>query len=86
MAPYSLRIDTRTQANGILRHATGNFYINDKPTGAVVGSQSFGDSRALGTNDTTGNPLNLERWVTPRTINENFRPLPDYRYRFVEEP
>jgi 1-pyrroline-5-carboxylate dehydrogenase len=74
------------QANNILRHAAGNFYVNDKPTGAVVGSQPFGGSRASGTNDKAGSPLNLERWVTPRTIKENFCPPPDYRYRFMEEP
>jgi 1-pyrroline-5-carboxylate dehydrogenase len=74
------------QANGILRHAAGNFYVNDKPTGAVVGSQPFGGSRASGTNDKAGSPLNLERWVTPRTIKENFCPPTDYRYRFMEEP
>ncbi len=64
----------------LLRHAAGNFYINDKPTGAVVGLQPFGGSRASGTNDKAGSPLNLERWVTPRTIKENFCPPTDYRY------
>jgi 1-pyrroline-5-carboxylate dehydrogenase len=68
-----------------LRHAAGNFYINDKPTGAVVGLQPFGGSRASGTNDKAGSPLNLERWVTPRTIKENFCPPTDYRYPFMDE-
>jgi 1-pyrroline-5-carboxylate dehydrogenase len=63
-----------------LRYAAGNFYINDKPTGAVVGLQPFGGSRASGTNDKGGSPLNLQRWVTPRTIKESFCPPTDYRY------
>jgi 1-pyrroline-5-carboxylate dehydrogenase len=74
------------RASDILRHAAGNFYINDKPTGAIVGSQPFGGSRASGTNDKAGSPLNLERWVTPRTIKESFCPPTDYRYRFMEKP
>ena len=69
----------------MLRHAAGNFYINDKPTGAVVGLQPFGGSRASGTNDKAGSPLNLERWVTPRTIKENFCPPTDYRYPYMGE-
>ena len=73
------------KASSILRHAAGNFYINDKPTGAVVGSQPFGGSRASGTNDKAGSPLNLARWVTPRTTKENFCPPIDYRYRFMQE-
>jgi len=68
-----------------LRHAAGNFYINDKPTGAVVGQQPFGGSRASGTNDKAGSWLNLERWVSTRVIKENFLPPTDYRYRFMEE-
>jgi len=68
-----------------LRHAAGNFYINDKPTGAVVGLQPFGGSRASGTNDKAGSPLNLERWVTPRTIKENFCPPTNYRYPYMGE-
>jgi 1-pyrroline-5-carboxylate dehydrogenase len=72
-------------AVNVLRQAAGNFYINDKPTGAVVGLQPFGGSRASGTNDKAGSPLNLERWVTPRTIKENFCPPIDYRYPFLEE-
>lgn len=63
-----------------LRHAAGNFYINDKPTGAVVGQQPFGGGRASGTNDKAGSPLNLLRWVSPRTIKETFVPPTDYRY------
>jgi 1-pyrroline-5-carboxylate dehydrogenase len=69
----------------VLRHAAGNFYINDKPTGAVVGLQPFGGSRASGTNDKAGSALNLERWVTPRTIKENFCPPTDYRYPYMDE-
>ena len=67
-----------------LRHAAGNFYINDKPTGAVVGQQPFGGSRASGTNDKAGSMLNLIRWVSPRTIKETFVPPTDYRYPFME--
>ena len=67
-----------------LQHAAGNFYINDKPTGAVVGQQPFGGSRASGTNDKAGSMLNLLRWVTPRTIKELFIPPVDYRYPFME--
>ena len=73
------------KAMDILRHAAGNFYVNDKPTGAVVGLQPFGGSRASGTNDKAGSALNLERWVTPRTIKENFCPATDYRYPFMAE-
>jgi 1-pyrroline-5-carboxylate dehydrogenase len=68
-----------------LRHAAGNFYINDKPTGAVVGQQPFGGSRASGTNDKAGSWLNLERWVTPRTIKETFLPPTDFRYPYMAE-
>lgn len=73
------------QASEALRHAAGNFYVNDKPTGAVVGLQPFGGSRASGTNDKAGSPLNLERWVTPRTIKESFCPPTDYRYPSMGE-
>jgi 1-pyrroline-5-carboxylate dehydrogenase len=66
-----------------LEHAAGNFYINDKPTGAVVGQQPFGGSRASGTNDKAGSPLNLLRWASPRTIKETFVPAKDYRYPFL---
>jgi 1-pyrroline-5-carboxylate dehydrogenase len=66
-----------------LRNAAGNFYINDKPTGAVVGQQPFGGARGSGTNDKAGSILNLYRWVSPRTIKENFVPPRDYRYPFL---
>lgn len=68
-----------------LINAAGNFYINDKPTGAVVGQQPFGGARASGTNDKSGSLLNLLRWVSPRTIKENFTPPIDYRYLHMEE-
>ncbi|GAA4312398.1 L-glutamate gamma-semialdehyde dehydrogenase [Nibribacter koreensis] len=67
-----------------LSHAAGNFYINDKPTGAVVGQQPFGGSRASGTNDKAGSMLNLLRWTTARTIKETFVPPVDYRYPFLQ--
>jgi 1-pyrroline-5-carboxylate dehydrogenase len=66
-----------------LRYAAGNFYVNDKPTGAVVGQQPFGGSRASGTNDKAGSMWNLIRWVTPRTVKETFVPATDYRYPFL---
>jgi 1-pyrroline-5-carboxylate dehydrogenase len=66
-----------------LRYAAGNFYVNDKPTGAVVGQQPFGGSKASGTNDKAGSLLNLLRWVSPRTIKETFVPPADYRYPFL---
>ena len=68
-----------------LQNAAGNFYINDKPTGAVVGQQPFGGARGSGTNDKAGSVINLLRWVQPRTIKENFRPPNDYRYMFMQE-
>ena len=68
------------EAMDALRYSAGNFYINDKPTGAVVGQQPFGGGRASGTNDKAGSPLNLLRWVSPRTIKENFNPPHDWRY------
>jgi 1-pyrroline-5-carboxylate dehydrogenase len=68
-----------------LTHAAGNFYINDKCTGAVVGQQPFGGGRASGTNDKAGSMINLLRWVSPRTIKENFVPPKDYRYPFMQE-
>jgi 1-pyrroline-5-carboxylate dehydrogenase len=71
------------EATGALRYAAGNFYINDKPTGAVVGQQPFGGARASGTNDKAGSKLNLVRWVSARTIKENFAPPRDYRYPFM---
>jgi 1-pyrroline-5-carboxylate dehydrogenase len=69
----------------ILRNAAGNFYINDKPTGAVVGQQPFGGARASGTNDKAGSKLNLVRWVSARTIKETFSPPRDYRYAYMTE-
>jgi 1-pyrroline-5-carboxylate dehydrogenase len=72
-------------AMSALRHAAGNFYINDKPTGAVVGQQPFGGARASGTNDKAGSKLNLTRWVSARTVKENFNPPTDYRYPFMSE-
>lgn len=69
----------------VLRDAAGNFYVNDKPTGAVVGQQPFGGSRASGTNDKAGSWLNLERWVSPRTIKENLLPPTDYKYPHMTE-
>jgi len=71
------------KATSVLRHAAGNFYINDKPTGAVVGQQPFGGARASGTNDKAGSILNLLRWVSARTIKETFNPPTDYRYPFL---
>lgn len=72
------------KASEKLKNAAGNFYINDKPTGAVVGQQPFGGARASGTNDKAGSSLNLLRWVSPRTIKENFCPPHSYRYPFME--
>ena len=89
-APYGLTgavfsedraaIDTARER---LRYAAGNFYVNDKPTGAVVGQQPFGGSRASGTNDKAGSMWNLIRWVSPRSIKETFVPPRDYRYPFL---
>ena len=67
-------------AQDTLRYTAGNFYVNDKPTGAVVGQQPFGGARASGTNDKAGSTLNLLRWVSPRTMSETFNPPTDYRY------
>jgi len=72
-------------AHQLLLNSAGNFYVNDKPTGAVVGQQPFGGSRASGTNDKAGSPLNLLRWVSQRTIKETFNAPTDYRYPFLEE-
>ena len=71
------------EAATALRHSAGNFYVNDKPTGAVVGQQPFGGSRASGTNDKAGSMWNLIRWLSPRTIKENFAPPTDWRYPFM---
>ena len=90
-APYGLTgavfADDRfavEEAHQKLRYAAGNFYVNDKPTGAVVGQQPFGGSRASGTNDKAGSMWNLIRWVSPRTIKETFVPATDYRYPFMD--
>ena len=87
VAPYALTGAVISQdraaiasAMAALRNSAGNFYINDKPTGAVVGQQPFGGARASGTNDKAGSYLNLVRWVSPRTIKETFDPPTDYRY------
>lgn len=77
---YAIELATKK-----LVHAAGNFYINDKPTGAVVGQQPFGGSRASGTNDKAGSMINLLRWVSPRTIKETFVPSVNFRYPFMEE-
>ncbi len=73
------------EATRALSNAAGNFYINDKPTGAVVGQQPFGGARASGTNDKAGSILNLIRWVSPRTIKETFVPPTEYKYPFMDE-
>ena len=67
-----------------LSDCAGNFYINDKPTGAVVGQQPFGGARGSGTNDKAGSMINLLRWVSPRTIKETFIPPTDYKYPFMD--
>jgi 1-pyrroline-5-carboxylate dehydrogenase len=89
-APYGLTgavfADERSaidEADAALRYTAGNFYVNDKPTGAVVGQQPFGGARASGTNDKAGSMWNLIRWVSPRTIKETFVPPTDYRYPFM---
>ena len=68
-----------------LRYAAGNFYINDKPTGAIVGLQPFGGSRASGTNDKAGGEFNLIRWISPGRIKETFQPASEYRYNYMME-
>lgn len=72
------------EATQKLKHAAGNFYINDKPTGAIVGQQPFGGARASGTNDKAGSAINLYRWLSVRTIKETFEPPKDYRYPFMK--
>ncbi len=84
-AIFALDRSAIVKAMDALRHAAGNFYVNDKPTGAVVGQQPFGGSRASGTNDKAGSWLNLERWVTPRTIKETFLPPTNFRYPYMAE-
>ncbi len=90
-APYALTgsifaTDRRVIDDALhrLRFSAGNFYINDKPTGAVVGQQPFGGARASGTNDKAGSPLNLLRWVSPRTVKETFVPATDHRYPHMD--
>ncbi len=75
---YAIELATK-----LLENAAGNFYINDKPTGAVVGQQPFGGARGSGTNDKAGSALNLLRWVSARTIKETFVPPTDYKYPFL---
>jgi 1-pyrroline-5-carboxylate dehydrogenase len=91
IAPYALTGAVIAQdrravayAQDALRFAAGNFYVNDKPTGAVVGQQPFGGSRASGTNDKAGAPSNLLRWTSPRAIKETFDPPKDYRYPYMD--
>ena len=91
-SPYALTGAVFAQDRGViaqlskaLRHAAGNFYINDKPTGAVVGQQPFGGARASGTNDKAGSPVNLLRWLSLRSIKENFVPPHDFQYPFMGE-
>jgi 1-pyrroline-5-carboxylate dehydrogenase len=84
-AVYSQDRYALEEALTALENSAGNFYINDKPTGAVVGQQPFGGARGSGTNDKAGSSLNLLRWVSPRLIKETFVPASDYRYPFLEE-
>jgi 1-pyrroline-5-carboxylate dehydrogenase len=91
-APYALtgsvfaeEREAVVEAGEALRYTAGNFYVNDKPTGAVVGQQPFGGARASGTNDKAGSMWNLIRWVSPRTIKETFIPPKDYRYPFMRD-
>jgi 1-pyrroline-5-carboxylate dehydrogenase len=90
-APYALTGAVIAQDRNVvawtserLRFAAGNFYVNDKPTGAVVGQQPFGGARASGTNDKAGAPQNLLRWTSPRSIKETFDPPKDYRYPYMD--
>ena len=90
IAPYALTGSIMAQDREViadaeerLRFAAGNFYINDKPTGAVVGQQPFGGARASGTNDKAGSMLNLARWVSARSVKETFAPPHDFRYPFM---
>jgi len=82
---FALERNAIVMAMDVLRHAAGNFYVNDKPTGAVVSQQPFGGTRASGTNDKAGSWLNLERWVSPRAIKETFLPARDFRYPYMGE-
>ncbi len=81
---FALDRSAIVKAMNTLRHAAGNFYINDKPTGAVVAQQPFGGTRASGTNDKAGSWLNLERWVSPRAIKETFLPPRNYHYPYMQ--
>ena len=82
-AVFARDLDAIEKTRDRLRYAAGNFYVNDKPTGAVVGQQPFGGARASGTNDKAGSMWNLIRWVSPRTIKETLVPPTDYRYPFL---
>ena len=82
-AVYSQDRYALEEALNALENSAGNFYINDKPTGAVVGQQPFGGARGSGTNDKAGSAANLMRWVSPRLIKETFVPAKDYRYPFL---
>ena len=84
-AVFSRDRDAIRQATSLLRDAAGNFYVNDKPTGAVVGQQPFGGGRGSGTNDKAGSKMNLLRWVSARTIKETLSPPRDYRYGYMAE-
>jgi 1-pyrroline-5-carboxylate dehydrogenase len=84
-AVFSRDRNALREASIALRNAAGNFYINDKPTGAVVGQQPFGGARGSGTNDKAGSKLNLMRWVSPRAVKETFVPPTDYKYPFLGE-
>jgi len=84
-AIFALDRGAIVNAMNTLRHAAGNFYVNDKPTGAVVAQQPFGGTRASGTNDKAGSWLNLERWVSPRAIKETFLPPRNFRYPYMQE-
>jgi len=83
-AVFARDLDAIETTRDRLRYAAGNFYVNDKPTGAVVGQQPFGGARASGTNDKAGSMWNLIRWVSPRAIKETFVPPRDYRYPFLD--
>jgi 1-pyrroline-5-carboxylate dehydrogenase len=84
-AIFALDRGAVVKAMNTLRHAAGNFYVNDKPTGAVVAQQPFGGTRASGTNDKAGSWLNLERWVSPRAIKETFLPPRNFRYPYMAD-
>ena len=82
---YAMDADALQKAYVALENAAGNFYINDKPTGAVVGQQPFGGARASGTNDKAGSAMNLLRWTSVRTVKEQFVHPTDYKYPFLEK-